>query len=77
MQHIKQLHGEEKIYQSRGFAAIWIGYPWILFSTWHYADYFKGYPNFKGFKMALMEAVTLDSVISLLKEIETFYSETN
>jgi nifR3 family TIM-barrel protein len=43
----------------------------------HYADYFKGYPNFKGFKMALMEAVTLDSVISLLKEIETFYSETN
>jgi nifR3 family TIM-barrel protein len=43
----------------------------------HYAEYFKGYPDFKRFKVALMEAGTLGEVNSLLSEIETFYSTSN
>ena len=39
----------------------------------HYADYFKGYPNFKNFKIALMEAQSYDEVDRLLMEIESFY----
>jgi nifR3 family TIM-barrel protein len=43
----------------------------------HYADYFKGYPNFKNFKMALMEAPSEEMVNRLLDEIESFYSDLN
>jgi tRNA-dihydrouridine synthase B len=41
----------------------------------HYGDYFKGYPNFKNFKMALMEASSEEMVNRLLDEIESFYSD--
>ena len=39
----------------------------------HYSDYFKGYPDFKRFKVALMEAGDLNTVLDLLNEIERFY----
>jgi tRNA-dihydrouridine synthase len=41
----------------------------------HYADYFKGYPSFKNFKVALMEASTEEMVNGLLSEIEQYYQE--
>ena len=40
----------------------------------HYADYFKGYPNFKSFKVALMECLTEKDVNELLGKIEDYYS---
>jgi len=43
----------------------------------HYSDYFKGYPDFKRFKVALMESDTFESVNSLLDEIEAAYSTIN
>ncbi len=43
----------------------------------HYSEYFKGYPDFKHFKMSLMEASTHEEVDQLLKEIEVFYSDIN
>lgn len=39
----------------------------------HYADYFKGYPNFKSYKVRLMEAISFESVNHLLDEIEASY----
>jgi tRNA-dihydrouridine synthase B len=39
----------------------------------HYADYFKGYPGFKPYRVALMEAVTLEEVERILEEIEDNY----
>lgn len=39
----------------------------------HYSDYFKGYPDFKHFKVALMEAGSLEKVTGLLAEIEAAY----
>lgn len=41
----------------------------------HYTDYFKGYPDFKRFKVALMEAGDINTVLNHLKEIEEFYSK--
>jgi tRNA-dihydrouridine synthase len=40
----------------------------------HYSDYFKGYPDFKRFKVELMGADSFDQVNSLLTEIENTYS---
>ncbi len=40
----------------------------------HWSSYFKGYPNFKPFKMKLMNAVTLQEVKDVLREIEKYYS---
>jgi tRNA-dihydrouridine synthase len=40
----------------------------------HYSDYFKGYPDFKKYKVALMEATSLEELNKLLSEIEDFYS---
>jgi tRNA-dihydrouridine synthase len=40
----------------------------------HYAEYFKGYPDFKHFKVSLMEAHSLDEVNQLLNEITEVYS---
>lgn len=39
----------------------------------HYSDYFKGYPGFKPFRVALMEALTLEEVTRILNEIEVSY----
>jgi tRNA-dihydrouridine synthase B len=41
----------------------------------HYTDYFKGYTDFKRFKVALMEAGDIKTVLNLLNEIEGFYSK--
>lgn len=40
----------------------------------HYADYFKGYPDFKPYKVALMAANSYAEVSRILNEIEAFYS---
>lgn len=40
----------------------------------HYADYFKGYPDFKPYKVALMAANSYAEVTHILHEIEAFYS---
>ncbi len=39
----------------------------------HWGDYFKGYPNFKPFRLKLMEAESLDEVMSIIKEIGNYY----
>ena len=39
----------------------------------HWSDYFKGYPNFKPFKLKLMEANTLETLKEILEEIGTYY----
>ena len=41
----------------------------------HWGDYFKGFPNFKPFRLKLMEAETLERVISILDEIQDHYPE--
>jgi nifR3 family TIM-barrel protein len=41
----------------------------------HYADYFKGYPDFKQFRIALMEADSHEQVDLLLTKIQEFYSD--
>jgi tRNA-dihydrouridine synthase B len=40
----------------------------------HYADYFKGYPDFKRFKVLLMAAEESEKVKDILSEIEIYYS---
>jgi tRNA-dihydrouridine synthase B len=40
----------------------------------HYAEYFKGYPDFKHFRVSLMEAISLDEVNKLLDEITEVYN---
>lgn len=40
----------------------------------HYSDYFKGYPNFKPFRVMLMEAGTFDEVNGILGNIEKTYA---
>ena len=39
----------------------------------HWSAYFKGFPNFKPFKMRLMEAKTANEVSTILEEIKDFY----
>ena len=39
----------------------------------HWAAYFKGLPNFKPFKMRLMETLSVEEVLRILDEIESFY----
>ncbi len=41
----------------------------------HWAAYFKNIPNFKSFRIALMQAETLEAVKTVLKDIEKYYSE--
>jgi nifR3 family TIM-barrel protein len=40
----------------------------------HYGNYFKGFPNFKPFKIKLMETEEVDGVLEILDEIKDFYS---
>ena len=40
----------------------------------HWAAYFKGLPNFKPFKMRLMETLSVSEVLAILSEIEQHYS---
>jgi tRNA-dihydrouridine synthase len=39
----------------------------------HWGSYFKGLPNFKPFKIKLMEAKTASEVKEILEDIETKY----
>jgi nifR3 family TIM-barrel protein len=39
----------------------------------HYSDYFKGYPNFKPFRIKLMEADSFEKVDATLNDIEQEY----
>ena len=39
----------------------------------HWSSYFKGYDNFKPFKMRLMEAVTEAEIVAILNDIENRY----
>ena len=40
----------------------------------HYSDYFKGYPNFKPFRVQLMEADSFGKVEGILRNIENSYA---
>ena len=40
----------------------------------HYSEYFKGYPDFRHFRVALMEARSLDEVNQIFTEITDVYS---
>ena len=39
----------------------------------HYADYFKGYPNFKQFRTQLVTLNSFEEVQGVLKEIAVYY----
>jgi len=41
----------------------------------HYTNYFKGVPDFKPFRMRLVEALTVDEINSILEEVENHYLE--
>jgi len=40
----------------------------------HYGNYFKGFPNFKPFKVKLMETEDVEGVLEILDEIKDFYA---
>lgn len=39
----------------------------------HWSDYFKGYPNFKVFRIRIMQIVQFQELLALLEEIEQYY----
>jgi tRNA-dihydrouridine synthase B len=39
----------------------------------HWSEYFKGYPNFKPFRLQLMEAVSHEKILSILDDIKKYY----
>ncbi len=41
----------------------------------HYTNYFKGVPDFKPFRMRLVEALIVDEINSILDEVESHYLE--
>lgn len=41
----------------------------------HYSDYFKGYPNFKPFRVALMDSETHEEVNCIFADIEKTYAD--
>ncbi len=43
----------------------------------HWGNYFKGYRNFKPFRIKLMEAETYNQVVDLLEKIRIYYLENN
>ncbi len=40
----------------------------------HWSDYFKGYPNFKPFRMKIMSTEIYDELLAILDEIEEYYN---
>jgi hypothetical protein len=40
----------------------------------HYANYFKGYPDFKPFRTRLVEANTWEEVVAILNEVIPAYA---
>lgn len=47
----------------------------ILEMRRHYANYFKGLPHFKDYRMRLVTSNSFDEIISILEEVEKNYSE--
>jgi len=47
----------------------------ILEMRKHWGNYFKGYPNFKPFKLRLMNTESHQEILSIVDEIELFYSK--
>jgi len=47
----------------------------ILEMRKHWGNYFKGYPNFKPFKLRLMNTESHQEILSIVNEIELFYSK--
>lgn len=43
----------------------------------HYTNYFKGFPNFKPFKMKLMGTEEVETVVNILEEIKAYYLSTS
>ncbi len=43
----------------------------------HYTNYFKGFPNFKPFKMKLMGTEEVETVVNILEEIKEYYLSTS
>ncbi len=41
----------------------------------HWSAYFKGMPNFKPFRIRLMQTESVDEVKQIIKEVEAFYNE--
>ncbi len=41
----------------------------------HWGNYFKGYPNFKPFKLRLMSTESHQEILSIVNEIESYYSK--
>jgi len=39
----------------------------------HWGDYYKGYPNFKPFRLKLMQTDSFDEILNILEEIRLFY----
>lgn len=40
----------------------------------HWSDYFKGFPNFKPFRIRMMQIDAYEPMLDLLKEVGTYYS---
>ncbi len=49
----------------------------ILETRPHYANYFKGIPNFKSFRIRLVTEDNLDRIYQIFEEIEHFYSKSD
>jgi len=41
----------------------------------HYANYFKGIPHFKEFRMRLVTAFNYDEILEILSNVQTFYAQ--
>ena len=39
----------------------------------HWSDYFKGYPNFKVFRIRIMQMIHYSELLSILDEVENYY----
>ena len=39
----------------------------------HWGNYFKGYPNFKPFRLKLMQTDSLEEILTILEEVRMFY----
>ncbi len=39
----------------------------------HWSDYFKGFPNFKPFRIRMMQTILLDEMLEILQEISNYY----
>ena len=47
----------------------------ILEMRRHYANYFKGLPHFKDYRMRLVTSNSYDDIMTILEEVQSNYSE--